>query len=76
MTAIIYDLYLDDSNERLRELHVTVLCATREGQRAATSVEEALTEQEHVAFRTVYRFSNEDEVDAFDVPAAAARLLR
>ncbi len=69
----MYDVYLDEDNERVLELRMTVLCATQGGP---ASLREALTSREHVAFETVYRFSDQDEVEAFDVPREVVRLLR
>lgn len=77
-TQITYDLFFDDRNEKLRELVVTVLCASRTGDEVGgTAVDPtALTTQPHVAFFTRYRFSREDQVERFDVPADAAKQLR
>ncbi|MBX3470978.1 MAG: hypothetical protein KF878_29270 [Planctomycetes bacterium] len=74
-TAIVYDLLLDERNERVRELHVTVLCASRTDQGPVTGAD-ALTTRPHVAFFTRYRFSREDQVERFEVPAEAAKLCR
>lgn len=74
-TQITYDLYLDEKNERLRELVVTVLCATRKDDGSLQPDADAFTKS-HVAFFTRYRFSKEDQVERFDVPADAAKLLR
>lgn len=76
-TRIIYDLHLDARNERIRELVVTVLCASRSGDGCGPELEsDALTTRPHVAFFTRYRFSREDQVEPFPVPAEAAKLLR
>jgi hypothetical protein len=79
-TQITYDLFFDDRNEKLRELVVTVLCASRTGDEVPSNGNTvdptAFTTQPHVAFFTRYRFSREDAVDRFDVPADAAKQLR
>lgn len=77
-TQITYDLFFDERNERLRELLVTVLCASRTGDEVPGAGVDptALTTRPHVAFFTRYRFSREDQVERFDVPAEAAKQLR
>lgn len=76
-TRIVYDLHFDERNERLRELVVTVLCASRSGDGCGPEFDpDALTTKPHVAFFTRYRFAREDEVERFDVPADAAKQLR
>ena len=75
-TQITYDIIFDERNERIREMVVVVLCATRSDDGTPEPIETALTTQPHVAFTTRYRFSREGEVERFDVPADAAKLLR
>ncbi|MCW8140828.1 MAG: hypothetical protein KIT58_18150 [Planctomycetota bacterium] len=54
---------------------MTVLCASRTDQGPVTGAD-ALTTRPHVAFFTRYRFSREDQVERFEVPAEAAKLCR
>lgn len=75
-TQITYDLYLDETNTALRRLDVTVLCASRSEGCGPQGSPDALTTQSHVAFFSRYRFSREEQVERFDVPADAAGLLR
>lgn len=76
-TRITYDLYLDEENERLERLVVTVLCAMRGDDSVAPQRSPgALSSERHVAFTFDYRFRDRDAVDRFPVPRDAARLLR
>jgi hypothetical protein len=75
-TQITYDILLDEKNETIELLQVTVLCATRADDGRAEPLETALTTQPHVAFTTRYTFSRQGEVERFEVPAEAAKLLR
>lgn len=74
-TRISYDLLLDERNERLVELRVTVLCAMRQESGPAGSPH-AFTTDEHVAFLTTYQLSGHGEVGKPEVPAEAGKLLR
>jgi hypothetical protein len=76
MTQITYDLTLDPEHERVVELKVTTLCASREPGAPVLPKEKALTEAQHIAFIAVYRFSDFNEVERFDVPAEAGKMLR
>ena len=67
---------LDETRERVLELKVTTLCASKPVGGSGRSKEEALTKDEHIAFVAVYRFSDFDGVQPFDVPPDAARVLR
>lgn len=73
---MIYDVFLDEQNEQVVELVVTVLCAQRRADGSVAPPEEALSKNDHVAFFTRYRFSDAGAVQPFVVPEAAARLLR
>jgi hypothetical protein len=75
-TQITYDLYFDETNTTLRRLDVTVLCASRTEGNGPQTAPGALTTQSHVAFFNRYRFSREEQVERFDIPADAASLLR
>lgn len=74
-TRISYDLILDERNERLVELRVTVLCAMRQ-ERGPAGSPHAFSTDEHVAFLTTYKLSGHGEVGKLELPAEAGKLLR
>lgn len=76
MTQIVYDLYLDATNDHVERLTVTTLCASNPANGTPMPpLEEALSTRSHIAFVADYRFRRE-EVEAFEVPAAAQKAMR
>lgn len=74
-TKITWDLILDEQNERLVELRVTVLCAMRQ-EGGPAGGPHAFTTEEHVAFLTSYRIGERGTLPRPNVPAEAEKLLR
>ena len=75
LTKIIYRVTFDEARARVTELQVTTLCAQKDGLQSVDP-KVAFTTNEHIAFVATYRFSSENEVAKFPVPAAAAKLLK
>ena len=73
-TRITYELRLDEKNERIEELIVTVLTAKKSTTRVNGG--NPFTDEEHVAFITHYRFTARDEVERFAIPPAVVPFLR
>jgi hypothetical protein len=64
---IVYDLLLDEKNERIVEMKVTLICPNKPVNGAPADA---------IVFLTTYRFSREGQVEKFNVPADAAKLLK
>ncbi len=66
-TTIVYDLLLDQKNQRITEMRVTVRTKNRPKEGGP---------QTAVVFKTNYRFDREGAVERFEVPADAAKFLK
>ena len=75
LTKILYRVTFDAARERVTELQVTTLCAQKDGLQSVDP-NIAFTSNEHIAFVATYTFSAENQVEAFGVPQAAAKLLK
>ncbi len=76
MTQITYDILLDDDNENVLEMQVTTLCGSKPVDGKKLTKEQMLTTEPHIAFTTVYRFTDLNETEKFSVPPKAAKALR
>lgn len=75
LTKILYRVTFDEARQRVTELQVTTLCAQKDGLQSVDP-KVAFTTNEHIAFVATYRFSQENRVERFGVPAEAAKLVR
>ncbi|MCA8924994.1 MAG: hypothetical protein KDD82_24505 [Planctomycetes bacterium] len=75
LTKIVYRVTFDETRQRVTELQVTTLCAQKNGLQSVDP-KVAFSSNEHIAFVATYRFSQEDAVEIFPVPAAAGKLLK
>ena len=73
-TQIHYTITMDAKNQRIETLEVLTLCA----QRTANGLADKKTafQGRHIAFRSVYTFSDRNTVERLRVPRQAARLLK
>lgn len=74
LTAITWELTLDETDSRLRELKMTVLCASRPESEAQAQLGPFV--RKHVAFVLSYRFSRHGELSPLAPPAEVAKILR
>ena len=76
-SQVTYLIHFDGNNEYIKEIEVLSLTANMApAGEPAYPANEPFTKHPHFAFTTVYKFDKLNEVEEFEVPTDAAKMLK